>query len=195
MEAAQLRTLIVGHRNAIPPEVRLSRSDAIWKRLVEVPDFQTARQALFFITLGSEVETGVMRRMCRDLGMAVAAPRAESRSRSMHFHLLPDDDALIVGPYGVLQPPPEAPLAPLDSGSVVLVPGSVFDRSGNRLGMGGGFYDRWLADEGRGLPTIGLAYQEQVVERVPASAHDVPVDWLVTDQETCECGSKGSSGR
>jgi len=190
MDASQLRTLILGHRNAIPPDVRLKRSDAIWKRLVEVPAFQTARLALFYVTLGSEVETGMMRRLSRALGMAVAAPRAEPSGRRMRFHLLPSDDALIVGPYGVLQPAADAPLAPLGAGAVVLVPGTVFDAGGNRLGMGGGFYDRWLSGEGRGLPTIGLAFHEQVVDQVPASPHDVPVQWLVTDKETHACASR-----
>jgi len=105
----------------------------------------------------------------------------------MRFHVLEEPESLQNGPYGILEPAPAAPLARLDSGAVVLVPGSVFDRRGNRLGMGGGYYDRWLANEGRGLPTIGLAFHSQLVPEVPQGPLDIPVRWLVTEREVIDC--------
>jgi 5-formyltetrahydrofolate cyclo-ligase len=165
----------------MPAAVRIARSDAIWKRLVELEPFQRAGQALFFVTHGSEVETETMRRLCRELGMGVGAPRCEPASRSMRFHVLPEDESLSSGPYGIAQPAPD---------TVVLVPGAVFDRSGNRLGYGSGFYDRWLAGEGRGLVTVALAFHEQVVRRVPVQPWDVPVRWLVTDREVVDCAAE-----
>jgi 5-formyltetrahydrofolate cyclo-ligase len=189
MDASEMRKRALERRAAMPAALRLQRSDAIWKRLVEVPEFQQAPQALFFITHGSEVETEVMRRLSRELGMVVAAPRAEPSSRAMRFHVLDGDEALIPGPYGILQPSSEAPLAALSPDTVVLVPGSVFDRRGNRLGFGGGYYDRWLAGEGKGLPTVGLAFHEQLVEQVPVQPHDVPLRWIVTDKESVDCSA------
>lgn len=189
MDAEALRRRILGARDKMPAAVRLNRSDAVWKRLVEVPAYQTAPLALFFITHGTEVETAMMRRLSRELGIAVAAPRSEPGSHSMRFHLLEDDEAMVPGAYGILQPPPEAPLAVLTPDTVVLVPGAVFDRKGNRLGFGGGYYDRWLSGEGKGLATVGLAFREQVVEAVPVQPHDVPVDLLVTDEEVVDCAA------
>jgi 5-formyltetrahydrofolate cyclo-ligase len=80
-------------------------------------------------------------------------------------------------------------LADLNVPSVVLVPGSVFDRSGKRLGMGQGYYDRWLAAEGRKLPTIGLAFETQLVPDVPVTSLDIPVQWLVTENESIHCAA------
>ena len=189
MTAFELRRKILGIRDAMEPVLRRERSDAIWKRLVEVEAFQRATQALFYISHGSEVETGVMRRLSRELGMLVAAPRSEPSSRHMRFHVVEEDAGLIPGPFGILQPPPDAPLAVISPECVVLVPGSVYDRGGNRLGFGGGYYDRWLAGDGKGLPTVGLAFREQVVDSVPVGPLDVPVQWLVTDSDTVECGA------
>jgi 5-formyltetrahydrofolate cyclo-ligase len=62
-----------------------------------------------------------------------------------------------------------------------------YDRRGHRLGLGSGYYDRWLAGEGKGLPTIGLAFNEQLVDAVPTQPHDVDVDWVVTDKEAIDC--------
>jgi 5-formyltetrahydrofolate cyclo-ligase len=187
MEANNLRGVALAARDALPAEVRLRKSDAIWKRLVELAAFQTASTALFYLAHGSEVDTQVMRQLARELGMAVACPRSRRGDHSMAFHLLTSDDELSPGPYGILQPPAEAPLVELGPGCVVLVPGALFDRQGNRLGFGEGYYDRWLAGPGRGLPAVGLAFQEQLTETLPAQAHDIPMDWVLTDMECVDC--------
>ena len=187
MQAAELRKIALEQRKAMPASLRADFSEAIGKGLLELPVFHRASTALFFVSHGSEVETQAMRKQSRELGLTVAAPRCEASSRSMRFHILEDPEALQTGPYGILEPAPEAPLARLDPGAVVLVPGSVFDRRGNRLGMGGGYYDRWLANEGRGLSTIGLAFHSQLVPEVPQGPLDIPVRWLVTEREIIDC--------
>ena len=71
--------------------------------------------------------------------------------------------------------------------SVILVPGLVFDAQGNRLGWGGGYYDRFLGGEGRGLPSIGLAFDLQIAEQaLLAQAHDIPVDMVVTESRVIQ---------
>lgn len=183
-DKAQIRKIVQHRRDMLSAEDRRHKSDAIWKRLVELPAFQTAELALFYLSFKSEVETEMMRQLTRELGMQVAAPRARPGSNEMHFHLLPEEELTTPGPYGILQPAAELPLADLTRHCVVLVPGSVFDRQGNRLGWGGGHYDRWLAGPGKGLATVGLAFHEQLVDELPAQAHDVPMDWVLTDTET-----------
>lgn len=186
MTPQQLRDLVKKRRDGIPERERLRKSDEVWKRLVEVPAFQTASTALFYVSTGSEVETAMMRSLARDLGMTVACPRSRPGDKSMRFHVLAGDDELSPGAYGILQPVAETPLADLKD-AVVLVPGLVFDRWGRRLGFGSGYYDRWLAGEGKGLPAIGLAFHEQLVDHVPVQPHDVDMDWVVTDKEAIAC--------
>ncbi len=185
--AAALRRLLINRRDMLGVAERSAKSDAIWKQLVEVPAFQGAEQALFFISHNSEVDTTMMRRMTRQMGMTVCAPRSQPGNRSMQFYVVPDEEAFESGPYGILQPMASLVLADLRKPSVVIVPGVGFDRKGNRIGFGGGYYDRWLAAEGKGLPTVALAYDEQIVEKIPVQAHDVPVQVIVTDKETLIC--------
>lgn len=187
MTPQELRDLVRKRRDGMPERERLRKSDEVWKRLVEVPAFQTASSALFYVSVGSEVETGMMRTLARELGMVVACPRSKPGDKSMRFHVLASDEELSPGAYGILQPAAETPpLADLKD-AVVLVPGMVYDRQGHRLGFGSGYYDRWLAGEGKGLPTIGLAFHEQLVDLVPTQPHDVDMDWVVTDKEAIEC--------
>lgn len=187
MSVEEVRRAALAARDALGPAVRQRKSDAIWKRLIELPAFQTASMALFYLSFGSEVDTEMMRRMTRELGMQVACPRSRPGDRSMVFHRLGPDEELSPGPYGILQPASDAPEAVLGPQCVVLVPGVLFDRWGDRLGFGGGYYDRWLAGPGRGLATVGLAFQEQLVDRVQVRAHDRPVDHLLTDMESVDC--------
>lgn len=195
MDANTLRRSILAKRDALNEATRLAKSDAVWKRLVELEAFQTASQALFYLTHGSEVDTELMRRMTRELGMTVAAPRSFPGTKEMHFHVLgEDEDAVLTpGPYGILQPAAETPHAVLGPDTVVIVPGAVFDRQGHRLGFGSGYYDRWLAGEGKGLRRIGLAFHEQVVDHVPTQPHDMDMDYIVTDTEVVDCAARRAS--
>lgn len=186
MTGQELRDLVRKRRDGMPERERLRKSDEVWKRLIEVPAFQTASTALFYVSFGSEVETAMMRTLTRELGMTVACPRSKPGDKSMRFHRLDSDDLLSPGAYGILQPAAETPLVDL-ADAVVLVPGVAYDRQGHRLGFGSGYYDRWLAAEGKGLPTIGLAFHEQLVDKVPTQAHDIDVQWVVTDKEAIEC--------
>jgi 5-formyltetrahydrofolate cyclo-ligase len=186
-DAATLRRLLINRRDMLSADERARKSDALWKRLAEVPAFQLAEQALFYISHGSEVDTTMMRRLAREMGMTVCAPRSLPGNRTMHFHVLPEDELFVSGPYGILQPPEELPLADLGKPSVVLVPGVGFDRQGNRLGFGGGYYDRWLAGEGKGIPTVALSFAEQMVESIPVQEHDIPMQVILTDAEMVEC--------
>jgi 5-formyltetrahydrofolate cyclo-ligase len=186
-DAATLRPILMNRRDQIPEDERARKSDEIWKRLAEVPEFQMAEQALFYISHRSEVDTTFMRRLAREMGLSVCAPRSSPGSRHMQFYVLPEDEPFVSGPYGILQPPDDLPKADLSKPSVVLVPGVGFDRHGNRLGFGGGYYDRWLVGDGKGLPTVALAFDEQVLDAIPVKLHDVPVHLLVTDKETVDC--------
>jgi 5-formyltetrahydrofolate cyclo-ligase len=183
-DSAALRKVLLHRRDLLTEDERARKSDAICKRLVEVPAFQQAEQALFYVSHASEVDTAMMRRIARTLGLDVAVPRSLPGNRGMQFHLLPEDEPFESGPYGILQPLADSPLADLKRNSVVIVPGVGFDRQGHRIGFGSGYYDRWLAGDGKGLPTVGLGFEEQVVDVIVPADHDQPVQCLVTDKET-----------
>jgi 5-formyltetrahydrofolate cyclo-ligase len=182
MSAQELRALVSKRRDALSEEERSSKSEAIWKRLAELPEFKAASQALFYVSFKSEVDTFLMRQLASDLGMAVAVPRGHQGDKRMTFYYLKNDEELESGPYGILQPPADPEnVVELEDPTVIIVPGLVFDKQGNRLGWGAGFYDRFLAGEGRGFPKIGLAFDCQVLDTLPVAPHDVPVDLLVTE--------------
>jgi len=112
-------------------------------------------------------------------GRSIALPWFASRDAMMAFRLWDnpwDDDALVPGPWGALQPSATAADVTPD---VVIVPLVGFTAAGHRLGQGGGHYDRWL-DAHPQVPAIGLAWDCQIVEELPIEAHDRPLRAVVT---------------
>ncbi len=106
-------------------------------------------------------------------------PRTEADG-SLTFHDLVDAD-LVRHAHGFLEPAPESTPVLLDDLDVILVPGLAFDRRGARLGRGGGFYDRLLADLPVGVIRIGVTVSEAFVPALPTEPHDRGVDWIATE--------------
>ena len=72
---------------------------------------------------------------------------------------------------------------------MLFVPGLAFDLEGNRLGRGGGWYDRVLAGLGKAVKRVGLAYEFQIMERLPVEAWDQKVHQIVTEKRVVDCGN------
>lgn len=133
------------------------RSRAVADRVAELPELAQARIVLVYDAVAGEPELGPLVERLERAGVEVAAPSPE---RGAPFPL---DPALV---------------------DVVIVPGLAFTRGGRRLGQGGGWYDRFLAAVGPGTVTVGVCFDEQIVDDLPTEAHDVAVATVVTPTAT-----------
>jgi 5-formyltetrahydrofolate cyclo-ligase len=137
---------------------RARRSTAICRAVVDAIAPRSPRRVLLYEALPGEPDLGDVAAWCAANDVATCRPMV-------------DGDALIVEP-GSLDP------RRLD---VVVVPGLAFTRSGERLGQGGGHFDRFLAQLRRDCLRIGVAFRDQLVEALPTEHHDVAVDLVITD--------------
>jgi 5-formyltetrahydrofolate cyclo-ligase len=116
----------------------------------------------------------------QQMGKKVAVPVIRGEDKLIASLLKNSDNALSPGPYGILQPRESRELS-LEEIDLVIVPGVAFDKKGNRLGRGRGYYDRFLKDLTlRGIPSVGIAFDFQVVDNIPTLPHDLPVAKLIT---------------
>jgi 5-formyltetrahydrofolate cyclo-ligase len=162
------------------PEVR-SKSAAIWERLSVLKGFAAAARLLVYVSTGNEVDTQGLIRQLLAMGRQVCVPRFEPATQRYAVSELQDFDAeLTTGKYGILEPKPGAirPAA-FDQIDAALVPGLAFDETGNRLGRGSGHFDRLLGQTS-GIK-IALAFDFQILDEVPAEAHDARMDFIVTE--------------
>ena len=118
-------------------------------------------------------------------GKRVALPRVrtDEAARRLDFYEVASlEKCLTQGVFGILEPDP-AKTRLIEPANIdcILVPGVAFDNAGRRLGRGKGYYDRFLGGAARNAAKIGLAFSFQLIERVPAEAHDQRVDEVITD--------------
>lgn len=143
--------------------------------------------------VGGEIDGRPLLAALSKAGRQICLPRMQSRAGPARFFAWRAGDALKADAFGVPSPPPVGPeLSP----RLILVPLLAFDRTGARLGQGGGHYDRIISlYRAHGAVAVGLAYAEQEMERVPTGAHDAQLDWIVTPKEAIRCRVEGLRGR
>lgn len=176
----ELRQLILLQREAMPREEVEEKSRRIADRLFSLPEISRGGTVMFFLSFRNEVHTLPMIERAWREGKRVVVPRTVPASRTLVPCLLEKGDRLRPGVWGILEPEVQKPVAP-EAIEVVVMPGVAFDAEGNRLGYGGGYYDRFLRSIARRPRTVALAFELQVVERVPVGKNDVPVDVVVTE--------------
>ncbi|MEG2086799.1 MAG: 5-formyltetrahydrofolate cyclo-ligase [Angelakisella sp.] len=149
---------------------------AIAHALLGRPEYQQAPLLLTFLSAPQEVSTALPVAHALGMGKLVAVPRWGAGQ--MEFCLFTDYRNLTRDPMGLLQPLADAPVVTDTSGAICLVPALAVDEKGYRLGYGGGYYDRFLAEFG-GF-SVTLAYDDMLTEQLPVGEYDLPVDCIVT---------------
>lgn len=160
----------------------LSKKTVEYSRLIcescaELDEFKSADTILLYFAKGSEVDLSSLAEIAYSMGKRVAYPRCSGEGR-MSFHKIASLPELEKGAFGIMEPPSDAPLC-RDSDAVCFVPALAFDTEGFRLGWGGGYYDRFLADF-KGCK-IGVAYDICLADKLPRGEFDIKTDYIVTE--------------
>ena len=155
---------------------------AILKRVLGLEAYRRAKLVHTYVSSKeNEVDTRTLLCTCLAQSKRVAVPVVMPGTRTLAHALISGLDQLVGGPWGLAQPDPaEAVWLPTEAQiDLVVVPGLAFDRRGQRIGWGGGYYDRFLAQVQ--TVKIGLCYDELVLDCIPSEPHDVPVDIVVAE--------------
>ena len=195
-----LREALLARRDALPGTHRAAASVAIQRRIESLPVFRRATGVHCYVSMRTEVETEGIFRACWARGKSTFVPFQIREPRALGWALRKPGDRLPPGSFGVPEPEPER-RSPENGKKIdlILVPGVAFDRRGNRLGYGKGFYDLFLSsllktgvkmeDHASHSPAIvGLAFSLQMVDSIPQDSWDVSMEKVVTEGEIIEVG-------
>lgn len=197
MDKAELRRAVIARRDAIELDVRAAKSAAVCARLVELlerSDAATPRTVAVYAAMGSEVDPAAFAVAAADRGWRVAYPcmlsaaDAAARGQRMCMRAVAAGD-IDAAPF--IAHPTRAfaatdinndrfPIVPAEALGMIVVPLVAFDRTGARLGYGGGCYDRYLPTVSASCQVIGIAFDEQRVEHVPTDVHDLPLPTIIS---------------
>ena len=182
-EKKKMRAAILALREAMPPAARSAASRAIIDIVRGQPQYAEATVVLTYMGFGSEIETqSFFERIIAD-GKVVVLPRVDRASQTLMLHAARSTSDLLTGKWGIREPGADAPQVSINEVDFLLMPGVEFDRFGNRLGYGRGYYDKLLVIADPALTRVAAAFSCQIVEAVPVGPTDQRIDCIVTENE------------
>jgi 5-formyltetrahydrofolate cyclo-ligase len=178
----RLRKVMRECRDALPPEQARALSRSVQTRALGLPCYRQAAAVLLYAAVGNEVATDLIFADVHATRRPVFYPVADPAGRGLDFRAVLALEELHEGSFGIPEPHDGEPFRPGNRKVVVFVPGLAFSVSGQRLGRGGGFYDRFLASTGPGITAVGLGYSFQVLDELPQDGWDRQLACVVTEQ-------------
>ena len=167
------------------------KSFAIFNKLKEMDFYKNANNVMVYIPLDNENEV-LTEPIINDLwnrGKKVFIPLTVHKTKEIIVSELKDlKKDLRIGNFGVLEPKKEA-TRPTDPSilNMVIVPGVAFDKKGYRIGHGAGYYDRFLPKLSKKTATVSLAFDMQLIDKVPNEHHDIAVKYIITEKQFIRC--------
>jgi 5-formyltetrahydrofolate cyclo-ligase len=176
-----IRKEVLRKRDELSSNARVLKNSLIRDRLFSLPEFIGAETVLFYASFRSEVETINMIKDSLKMGKRVVLPKVDKRRHLLVLFEIMEMSELNAGYMGIPEPSlrDERAVNIYDI-DIAIIPGVAFDSSGNRLGYGAGYYDILLSSSKK-IPVVALAYEEQIVDFIPAENHDVKMDLIITD--------------
>lgn len=180
----EVRLEMRAKRNAIPEAMRIKAAGDLAYAADRAGLLAGAKKAAIYIENDGELPTGQLIEALRAKGAEIYLPSTHpTEPRSMEFRLWRAGEELVQGRYGIFEPAPGSDVIDPADLDIIFVPLVAFDAKGNRIGMGGGYYDTLLAkfkELGRGPLPVGIAYEEQMVRELPQETWDMPLPAILT---------------
>ena len=180
-EKRNLRLILAEARQALLPALAQQSSDRVQHHLIESALYADADTVVLYAPKDNEISTWLILERALADRRRVLFPKIESNDSTLSLMDVRDRQELRPGAFGLLEPAgSEMVSAAHLERALICVPGVAFSMSGQRLGRGGGYYDRLLATVPPSAITVGLAYSFQVLDRLPESPHDQRLGFIVT---------------
>jgi len=188
LDKAGIRKALLSKRDNIPPEVRRAKNKMVCERMLSLDEFRNASIIFFFASFRTEVDTTEMIKTSLTSGKRVLLPKVDKDRHELLLYEIRDFSELAPGYMGIPEPTFQGRQMSINDADIVIIPGAGFDASGNRIGYGGGYYDRLLSGLQKDIPVIAPAYEEQIEDCIPSEPHDIRVQMIVTDRRVIRCG-------
>ena len=183
----EMRKSILAVRRGMTAEAVANGSKRFAEHLCDWPVYKAAKNIMLYLAMPDEPHLEQVITQALAAGKTVCVPHMRETRGLMDAAIIADLNDLVVGQFNLLTPNP-ATLKLLDPGELdlIIVPGVAYDNGGRRLGMGAGYYDRFLLKANK-AELIGAAWAAQILETVPIDEHDRPVNYLLTEDGIFTC--------
>jgi 5-formyltetrahydrofolate cyclo-ligase len=179
-----LRKEMLEKRKTMETQNVSSFSNKIISSIMELPEFINSKNIMLYLSFNNEVNTYPLARWCLDNGKTIIAPYCiQSQREIVPYKITNLMNDLTKSTFGVMEPNHNLlSKVNIEDIDLIIVPGVVFDEHCNRIGFGAGYYDRFLPKRLKSTPAIGIAYDYQIIDKVPTGEYDVPLDFIITQE-------------
>ncbi|MCX7761379.1 MAG: 5-formyltetrahydrofolate cyclo-ligase [Candidatus Kryptonium sp.] len=181
-----IREQVLAIRNSLDPNEAREKSNAIFQNLKNLSAFNSAKTIHIYVSSKkNEVDTIEIINYLLSQSKRVIVPVVDKENKILRHSELKSLSELERSTFGILEPRElrEVDIKEID---LVIAPAIAVDRKGNRIGFGGGYYDKFLSHVE--CPKVVLVYSFQVVDQIEPTPNDVPVDFVITENEVIDCG-------
>ncbi|MGL4572166.1 MAG: 5-formyltetrahydrofolate cyclo-ligase [Clostridium sp.] len=184
----ELRKEMIKRRNEINNVEKTTMDNKIIETFINTIEYKKCKQILIYIGFGSEINTKKLIEYALEDGKEVYVPKVIKED--MVFIRINNLENLVTSNYGILEPIGDKSDFNVDKLGIVIMPGVAFDKHGNRIGYGGGYYDKFLNNNVINGKKIALLYSFQIIDSIPREEHDIKVDSLITEEKLIEINNK-----
>jgi len=182
-----LRKELLKKRKSLSNSDVLKKSSQIEKRLFKMNEYKKSQMIQYYISYDNEVCTHYMIKNSMLEGKNVVVPLSNKKNMTLILSQLDKWDDLEIGSYNILEPKKEyIKRASIDKIDLIIVPGVGFDKRGNRIGHGIGYFDKLLQDSNY-ASHIGLAFELQIVDSISTEKHDISLNKIITEKRIINC--------
>lgn len=182
----EVRRAILEHRDNIGANIKEEWDKKIFSKLMNSEDYKNADVIFVFVSFRSEVDTHRIIVQALKDSKTICVPKINVKEKEMEIFKIENLEELKLGYYGILEPREDCQKVDCNYIDLILMPGAAFDNQGGRVGYGGGFYDRFLKRMNKKVKRIALAYEFQVLDKVPVEEFDVRIDGIITNEKYVE---------
>ncbi len=157
-------------------------SKAAAENFIKSEEYKNCKSLFIFLNFGSEIKTEYIIKKALNDNKTVALPYMTEKPHEMVFIKITSLSELVKNKTGIFEPVYNIEnIVKSDIDTIIVTPGLAFDYKGNRLGYGGGYYDKYLS-ENKYMASIGLCFDFQITDYIPAERNDIKIDILITDR-------------
>ncbi|NBI06254.1 5-formyltetrahydrofolate cyclo-ligase [Senegalia massiliensis] len=187
-EKKELRKIVLKERKKLNKDAVNSLSDKIISYLIKMKEFKQSETIMVYLSFKQEVDTFNLIDKMRGLGKKVVITYTDKKENVLiPCRLIDLEDSLEKNPFGYLEPKEDS-IEKVNPSEIdlIITPGLAFDKKGNRVGYGGGYYDKLLKSAPQATK-IAVSYDFQIFSEVPSEKFDIPVDYIVTPTRIIVC--------
>ena len=183
MDKNILRKEILERRNYLELDNKSKYDKVIFEKLINSDIYKRSKKIFTYISFGSEVDTKEFIKYALSDNKEIYVPKTDKIKKEMVAIRISSLDNMSVDKWGILEPKTVEKDKIGEEFDLVIMPGVAFDRVGNRIGYGGGYYDKYISNKNIKCPKFALAYDFQIVDKIQVEEHDIKTEGVMTNKE------------